>query len=94
MKKKTKDYLLNEINKIQNTVKEVEENNRKAEQSYRETSEFINQQQKELQEKMDKAAGESFFKKHKGKIGLTAAALLASGAGYVAYKHYKNKDRD
>lgn len=43
---------------------------------------------------MDKAAGESFFKKHKGKIGLTAAALLASGAGYVAYKHYKNKDKD
>ena len=94
MKQETKDDLLNEINKIQETVKEVEENNRKAEQSYRETSEFINQQQKKIKEEMDKAAAENFFKKHKGKIGLTAAALLASGAGYVAYKHYKNKDRD
>ena len=40
---------------------------------------------------MDKKAAEE--KRHSGKLGLAAAALLTAGAGYTAYQHYKNKDK-
>ena len=43
MKKKTKEEIFNDINK---TVKKLEENNRKSEQSYRETSAFVSQKKK------------------------------------------------
>ncbi len=94
MKKRTKEEILNDINK---TVKNLEENQRRFEQRDRETSAFVSQKKKEIQEieqkikEMDKkAAGE---KKHSGKLGLAAAALLTAGAGYTAYQHYKNKDK-
>jgi chromosome segregation ATPase len=93
MKKKTKEKILNDINK---TIKGLEENNRKSDQSYRETSKFVSQKKKEIQEieqkikEMDKKAAEE--KRHSGKLGLAAAALLTAGAGYTAYQHYKDRD--
>ena len=59
MEKKTKEEILNDINK---TIKGLEENNRKSDQSYRETSKFVSQKKKEIQEieqkikEMDKKA--------------------------------------
>ena len=94
MEKKTKEEILNDINK---TIKGLEENNRKSDQSYRATSAFVSQKKKEIQEieqkikEMDKKAAEE--KRHGGKLGLAAAALLTAGAGYTAYQHYKNKDK-
>lgn len=92
--KKTKEEILNDINK---TIKGLEENQRRFEQRDRETSAFVSQKKKEIQEieqkikEMDKKAAEE--KKHSGKLGLAAAALLTAGAGYTAYQHYKNKDK-
>ena len=39
---------------------------------------------------MDKKTAEE--KRHSGKLGLAAAALLTAGGGYAAYQHYKDRD--